>query len=349
MAKRDAIVDCNWSKASIKQMDAAARRYQVFIREHTPWQPFPVTYNTMSCWLADAQFDRCKASTVVTYARNLRGFCNRKGIDCMEFSSKIWKAFEGGLRAGRSNEVKRSTAVTMQVLARVRPHMRLHDPKQRQRWLHLLLMHDAMLRGGDCTGERMLRKHVRIEGRMLRVTLDKHKHNRKSAATSITVAPAGHPDYNTPAIMREYLRSSGISAMPEAPLFAKLDSSGRVIVPFKQLSYQAWNQQFRSMMEAAGVVGATPHGCRAGGLSDAVRHSPLPPVVMARRAGWSDTGCWQQYLRADERELAQIARNSFDRVANQDRGATASYNGHPAGQASSRAAYRSYQFKNAAT
>ena len=106
----------------------------------------------MSCWLAGAQFDRCKASTVVTYARNLRGFCNRKGIDCMEFSSKIWKAFEGGLRAGRSNEVKRSTAVTMQVLARVRPHMRLHDPKQRQRWLHLLLMHDAMLRGGDCTG-----------------------------------------------------------------------------------------------------------------------------------------------------------------------------------------------------
>ena len=71
MAKRDAIVDCNWSKASIKQMDAAARRYQGFIREHTPWQPFPVTYNTMSCWLADAQFDHCKASTVVTYARNL--------------------------------------------------------------------------------------------------------------------------------------------------------------------------------------------------------------------------------------------------------------------------------------
>ena len=31
----------------------------------------------------------------------------------------------------------------------------------------------------------MLHKHVRIEGNMLCVTLDKHKHNRKSAAASI--------------------------------------------------------------------------------------------------------------------------------------------------------------------
>ena len=214
-------------------MGAAARRYQVFISEHTPWQPFPVTYNTMSCWLADAQFDHCKASTVVTYARNLRGFCSRKGIDCMEFSSKIWKAFEGGLRAGRSNEV---------VLARVRPHMRLHDPKQRQRWLHLLLMHDAMLRGGDCTGERMLRKHVRIEGRMLRVTLDKHKHNRKSAATSIAVAPAAHPGlqyagayalHGVPEVVgnKRPARSATIRKAPVGETQPSLASSGSTLTP----------------------------------------------------------------------------------------------------------------------
>ena len=127
-----------------------------------------------------------------------------------------------------------------------------------------------------------------------------------------------------------------------------MDSSGRAIVPFKQLPYQAWNQQFRAMMEAAGVVGATPHGCRAGGLSDAVRHSPLPP-----RGDGKASRLLRHWLLAAVPESRRTGAGSelgFDRVANQDRGAMASYNGHPAGHASSsRAAYRSYQFTNAAT
>ena len=253
-------------------------------------------------------------SSVVTYQRCLKAFCTGDRIPWMQLDgdAQHMAEFLDGLRVADPGEVKRPPALTMAWLSRVHDRLDTTNPQHRQIWLRMLLSHHLMLRGGDTCDSHLRREHVQLKpGGLLEVKLVKRKDNRRGGPRVSYLFRSDNPAFDAPRLMARYLADTGLDARPHAPLFPLLDVDGKAHLPIKTTSYDAWRRTFRHWTATAGMVGATPHAARAGGLTDAVLGG-ADPFVAAKAGGWSPMGCWPTYLRMPDEDRGRMMHGVFE-------------------------------------
>ncbi len=316
---------CNLAQAASYQrtQESAFRRYRDACR-FIDAAPTPATYQTVAHWLVgDIFFMNKKASASLTDAANLKAYFVRHGLSFMpdprdgEQHSRLLS----GIRVRETRPVTRPTPLTFEHLGRIARLVSFTDPHQTQLWLQLLLSHDCMLRSGTTCGSKVRVEHVHLlpDG-VVRIDLHKIKHARHMmAAFPVYLHPSKCTGpgkelatrCDTAVILREYLMRTGLHYWPDAPLFAKLDSRGRVARPYIPQTQKNWNSQLRSLCARAGVPGkVTAQACRAGGLVDAIENGV--PMALALAIGrWRSARSAEPYLRPGQHG-AQLFRSALD-------------------------------------
>ena len=271
--------------------------------------PTPVTAQKLTDWLTEAVQRGVKVSSMVTNARNLKAWVKLHIGDGAWFPNPgdeaQYKMWVSGAQATLDMSVRRPPPLTYLVLLDIDEALDHADPHQAQVWAHMVLAHDAMLRGGDATGRRVLVRDLSFVGDWAFITLRKRKHNRRGEPELLPLSPLPRQfrRFSAAYVLRRYLRRTGLLARPDAPLFAKLGTDGRVRLPAaaRWPAYQSWYTTFCRTLTAAGHPTVTPQATRAGGFTDAVAGG-MTAVLAARHGGWTPRGAWPRYMRLSPRE-----------------------------------------------
>ena len=191
--------------------------------------------------------------------------------------------------------------------------MNFNNPAHTQVWLHVDLAHQAMLRGGD--GTRMHRRDITFTPGGMTVRLMAKGHR---ATPRITwVSHTADPRFDIPELMRQYLDTTGIGAYPGCPLFAKLQPSGTV-----QMTHGPdGTPRFSRCRTTSGAAhGRTGPSWRTSSAPRRTQDAPVvsqtgrgrggDPLLLSRIGGWSVNGCWHQYVRPEDSEVANMLRDA---------------------------------------
>ena len=316
-----------WSSSYRSNVASAVRRFRACCDclGLVTFPPHGVDGDALTAWLhagingsVPSQPRPKKLSSVRTDMRFLKAHCVDSGIPFLADPSdaRHVKQYLDGASAIDAGEVKRPTPITLRHIGRdIRRILNLQQPWDRQVYVHLLLSHDIMLRASDACGTALLRRHLTFtDDDFVCVKLVKRKNNRHGGPAFVYGAPSPVAHVNTPVLLKRYLKDTGIYNHPDCPIFAKLDKRGKVIIPYKVLSYSAWRKIFMKITKKAGIEGATPHALRAGGFTDAVGiDGDVDPFVVASIGQWAPYGAWPRYLRPEGKAVARVARMSYDR------------------------------------
>jgi len=319
-ATRDRIRANRHSVGYSNGMRSAAKRYGEFCEEEG-LQQYPATYESVSTWMTrDLTRDKRpkKLSSCFTDKRNLSAHCDANEHEFLPEARdrRLLRQFEQGAKQTFSCAAKRPPALTVAHLLGIADQMNFRNPAHTQVWLHMALAHQAMLRGGD--GTRMHRRDITFTPGGMTVRLMAKGH--RATPRIIWVSHTADPRFDIPELMKQYLEDTGIGAHPGCPLFAKLQPSGKVDVTygpdgghrFRPLSYDKWRRTWAHWTKQATIAGSTPHAARAGGITDGTRGGG-DPLLLSRIGGWAVNGCWHQYVRPEDSEVANMLRNAIDR------------------------------------